>query len=396
MTSQPSNRPTVRQSNGPTVQPANNPAVRRPDRPTVKPANRLSPAMRLNLAQAYAAKGDLAAAEQQFKTARAEMPAIQSAFSHIAWTRYVSKDMAYEKVIPYFEKDFQQGRLNGAWLLNYAQSLTVAGRESEAEHLVLQVYDSDPNLTNGFARCAFLRNIFLNYSPDKALPWFERDKRLGRLKGMFWTHYATVLAALGEITDALNKVDEAYAADPACVNAYSFVGWYGHVVSGRCPEKALVLFERDKKLGRLQANAENFFAGLYALLGNREKAEQIIIRKYNAENNVVGGNTLVGFCDHSRNKDTDYLRNMIEKDEKLGRLSYPPHHACLYAAVLLKYGVKAKAKILLEGAAARSTLALSYTKSWLSRFHSLDNAGTHKFITPEMEKIFAGNAGGVA
>ncbi len=61
MTTQPSNSPTARPPDSPTVRPSDRPTVRPSDRPTARPSDgptgRLSPAMRLNLAQAYAANG---------------------------------------------------------------------------------------------------------------------------------------------------------------------------------------------------------------------------------------------------------------------------------------------------------------------------------------------------
>jgi tetratricopeptide (TPR) repeat protein len=65
---------------------------------------RLSPAWRLNYAQALAAQGDLDKAEAQVEAAYAENPALKDGYARIGWQAYWQKK-DYGKVKEWMEKD---------------------------------------------------------------------------------------------------------------------------------------------------------------------------------------------------------------------------------------------------------------------------------------------------
>jgi tetratricopeptide (TPR) repeat protein len=274
--------------------------------------------------------------------------------------------MAYEKVLPYFERDIEQGSLAGDWQLNYAQALAVNGRETEAEKVVEDAYAKDSSLKNGFARCGLQRHFLFYYEPEQAVKWFERDRERSLLSGQYHIHYAAALAAAGRLEEALAEVEQAYAEDTTVVNGYVLVGWYGHAVQLHQPEKALSLFEKDQFMGRIHSNANMLWAALYTLLGDRAIAESMIVERYETDASLDGGNTLLGLCHYTREKDLVYLNRMITLDERQGRLPrvFLQH---IYATVCFAVGRIEDARLFHKRALCRTRLAVGYARSWLRR-----------------------------
>ena len=75
---------------------------------TTNNMSRPSPQWRLNLAQAYAAKGELDKAEPLVKQAYAEDPSVKDGYAKIGWQKYWP-EKEYDKVIEYCEKDLVHG-----------------------------------------------------------------------------------------------------------------------------------------------------------------------------------------------------------------------------------------------------------------------------------------------
>ncbi len=90
---------------------ANNQSVSESVNQIQNPKCRLSPAHRLNLAVAYAAKGDLETAEQHVAAAYAEKPDLKDGWARVGWTAFASKPEERIKSLPYLEKDFSANHL---------------------------------------------------------------------------------------------------------------------------------------------------------------------------------------------------------------------------------------------------------------------------------------------
>jgi tetratricopeptide (TPR) repeat protein len=346
--------------------PARRPASVPPCPPAQRVVKRLSPTWLLNYAKALVKTDGIEAALPAVEEAYAADPKLKNGFASVAWQRYIPEDMAYEKVLPYFERDIEQGRLAGDWQLNYAQALAVNGRETEAEKVVEDAYAKDSSLKNGFARCGLQRHFLFYYEPEQAVKWFERDRERSLLSGQYHIHYAAALAAAGRLEEALAEVEQAYAEDTTVVNGYVLVGWYGHAVQLHQPEKALSLFEKDQFMGRIHSNANMLWAALYTLLGDRAIAESMIVERYETDASLDGGNTLLGLCHYTREKDLVYLNRMITLDERQGRLPrvFLQH---IYATVCFAVGRIEDARLFHKRALCRTRLAVGYARSWLRR-----------------------------
>lgn len=349
--------------------------------------NRMSPSWQLNYARAVAKAEGMEAALPLIEKTCHESPNLKDAFGQIAWTCYISEDLAYEKVIPFLEIDMQNGRLSGEWQLNYAQALLATGHADAAERQVENAYRNYSSLNNGYARCGLTRYFNCAFEPQKALKWFERDLQQGRLNGVFDIYYAILLAATGNMDAASEVVEKAYAENPGSKNGYASIGWYFHVVRNQQPSSAFTFFERDIEIDRLLPNAKILYAGLYAYAKNRNRAEKIVSNCYACDRSIFGGNLIIGLCDYAHSRDLKYLMKMIDKDEGLGRLPIP-YMKYIEAAAVLKTRDISKTFELLKKIAVRSSQTPAHAESWMKRIYAEPQKGIKEFITPELEKMF--------
>ena len=325
----------------------------------------------------------------EVEKAYAQNTKLQNVFARMGWMLNIPNDRAYEKVIPYFEKDQHLGRLTGQWQMNYARALAGIGREDHAELLVEEAYEKNKTLRNGFAVCGWVRYFNTEYAPEKALQWFERDLRAGRLRLSDHLHnYAVILGSLDKLSFASTLIEKSYAIDAQAHSAYSSLGWYYYAIRKKDPGKALSFFEQDQKIGRFQPlYAGSCFAGLQACLGNRQHAEGLIAGFYEKDHQVHGFNLFVGFCDYARNQDMNYLRLMCKNDDRAGRL-LRSEQAYLYAAVLFKSGEAEKATRILQDVANRNPLSQCRSRTWLIGNFPSGKQLADLFITPELKNVF--------
>ncbi len=349
--------------------------------------NRLSPVWRIYQAKAIAKIEGIEAIRPIVEKVYRDSSELKNVFGQVAWSIYIPVDMAYEKVIPFFLLDKQFNRLNGEWQLNYAQALMVAGCHDEAEQQVKDAYHHNTKLTNGFARCAIARYFMLNFEPEKALEWFDRDRNLVRLSYSSKIEYAVLLASIGDIDAASYIIEKVYKDNPNANSGNARIGWYSYVVYEYNPRKALSFFEYDEKNNRLSPEQGTNYAGLYAYLGDRKRAEQMISKLYDKGENFIGGHILVGFCDYACNKDIEYLIRMIKKDEELNRISNI-YLECVCAAAKFKTGELKRNSENVEKIAERCGKVVNYTESWLRRIGIDDKKDIEMFLSQEFKAIF--------
>jgi len=348
--------------------------------------NRLSPAWRLNQAKAIAHTEGMEAALPLIEKAYDENFDLQNAYAQVAWTRYISEDMAYEKLIPYFEKDLQRNRLHGEWQLNYAQALMLVDKVSDAERVIKNTYISNEKLKNGYTRCGYYNYFVFNYNPIKTLEWFQRDLALNRISGMWSIHHVAILATLGNIETAMSTVEEAYQKDSNLVKGYSLIAWHGHMIKNNDPRKALLTYMLDKKHYSVGSPAVELLAGIHMHLGNTKKAEQLVKEYYKINSVTNGCNILIGVCNYIRTDNIDYLYLQFKKDEEVNRINRPIFEY-LYAAVLWKYNRINRSEFYLKKALKRTNLAKKHAFSWLKRL-GCSNEHINQFINPQFDHFY--------
>lgn len=350
--------------------------------------DRLSSRWCVNMAKATSMTKGMSSAMPLLDKAYTKNVSLKSAYSQVAWICHITNNLAYEKVIPYFEKDVQLSRVDTKWQLNYAQALVMIGNEEEAKRQIRNAYRSDASLANGYARCAYLRFIFCDEEPEKSLCWYEYDQKLAKLKGMFQVYRACMYGASGDIQVATSIVEKAYDEDLQIINGYALVGFYYAAQKMRILASAIKYFEKDKEKKRLKGYAVHYYAGLFAAVGQRERAEAIIRQNYECDLSLEGGNLYIGLCDYVRSKDIDYLYKMVSMDDSMGRIS-TIYYSVVYASILLKYGEVVKAEQIVKQSVVRSSLSYGFSKSWFKRIVIGGCDVLEEFFTPELEKMFS-------
>jgi hypothetical protein len=355
--------------------------------------SRLSTSFLSRYAMVIAKNQNIKAALPFIKKAYEDDPVLENAYSQVAWQHFIPKDMAFDKTIPYFEKDLMQGRLKDQWQLHYAQALAFQGRIDEAARVVADAYAQNDNIRNGYAMCANAYFLMRNFSPEKALRWFEKDHSSDRLT-IFFRHFIMILARLSNAPYAEYIIEKKYTDDNQANSAYSYLGWHHHIVNENNFEAANIYFERDKKKGRFNPfYAGAYYAGLQACLGRRDKAEKLI-ESYSLKASALGGSfyIFIGLCDYTINFDLDYLRKMCEKETFV---SQTPRivQEFLFSAVLFKGGEKERAIIMLKDIACRNIHALQLTTSWLVTNCPSGETIVDEFMSPQFSTLFHEFAG---
>ena len=142
---------------------------------------------------------------------------------------------------------------------------------------------------------------------------------------------------------------------------------------------------RDQQNHRYNpSHAGIFFAGLHACTGNRNLAEQLVTEYYDNDCNLNAGNMFVGLCDYVRNQDLDYLLQMCNKDQRLGRIMFP-EHGYLYAAVLIKCGKYDHASTIIKSISKRSSFIHKIATTWLMTNFPNGKMLVDIFVTPVLK-----------
>ncbi|OGV69560.1 MAG: hypothetical protein A2283_02020 [Lentisphaerae bacterium RIFOXYA12_FULL_48_11] len=347
-------------------------------------SRQISPGWLINAAKAAAGMGKMNQADELIEQAYADSSDIKNGYAQIGWQAFAPLS-AFDRTLPWFERDFAQNRLNPTWLLNYAQALSACGDYDKANELVDQAYESDPTLNNGYARCSWMRYVMVSFEPEKALASFEKDKTLGKLVGQHKILHAIVMAAAGDFATALSMVKQTYDEHPECTDGFSLIGWYHFVVNHNGAEKALELFKRDREVGRLSHQTQLLEAAVHANIGNISEATDIVTNSYTTSRTVVGGYTLVGCLNYLSNHNISFTLEMLQKDRISGRIQNG-FLKYIHASFLMKDGNIAKADELLKQTAC-SAISEQYAVCWLQRlgFQAPDIVD---LITPELHQQF--------
>ena len=344
----------------------------------------LSPNWQLKYARVIAKTEGIEAALPMIEKACNEEPKLENAYCSIAWEHYVPKDHAFEKAIPYFEKDYRREHLSGGCQVHYAVALSFMGREYEAEKFVENAYKANNQLVNGFARCGWVRYFYCGYAPERALRFFYRDHKLRRLRN-YVHRYATILGAVDDQSSALTIIEHSYDTDAQAHSGYSCLGWQLYVVRRNNPEKTFTYFDKDQQNHRYNpSHAGIFFAGLHACTGDRNIAEQLVAEYYDNDCDLNAGNMFVGFCDYVCNQDLEYLLQMCNKDQRLGRIMFP-EHGYLHAAVLIKCGKYDHALTIIKSISKRSCFIHQIATTWLMVNFPNGKMLVDAFVTPVLK-----------
>lgn len=281
---------------------------------------KLSTVWQLNLAQAYAAKGDLDYAAGIVEAAYAGDESLRDGYARCAWHFCWSKQ-AYDKLIKLMEQDEAAGRLSPGWMLNLAQAYAAKGDLSYAASVVEKAYAGDDSLRDGYARCAWLY-----FDPKRAyseiLVYLDKEDGLGRLSSGWRFKHAEMLAKAGNIEASRKKLAAVYAADSSAMDGFARIGW---TLFASWPEAdfeaALTWMREDAEQQRLSATWRLKLARLCARLGALDLAIDQVELSYRLDAKVTDGFAEIAWDLFWLQHDYHATIKWMKKDELLGRLS---------------------------------------------------------------------------
>ncbi len=298
-----------------------------------------------------------------------ENPDFKNAWAQIAWALFIPGRRAFREALPFLDRDRQLGRLQGEWVLNYAQALTVAGREVEAERLILDAYSCNSVLLDGFSRCAWA-GFWPKKQYRKVIEWMERDSELVSQsvsesvnqsdmragseevdKRIFVNHpvkrisanqrlnLAQAYAAVGDFAKAEEQVAMAYDEALDAKNGYTRIAWqcfwprkeYDKVLDwmgmdlGSSIQKTEVRSQNHSEIQNPKSQIQNQqcrlspahrlnFAQAYAAKGDLASAESLVESAYAEKPDLNDGYARVGWACYWPLKEYDKVIEWMERD----------------------------------------------------------------------------------
>ena len=270
----------------------------------------------LTYANAAARAGKMELAESVIDIAYRRMPNLKNGYASVAWQRYVPKDLAFEKIIPYFERDIQAECLTLPWRLKYAQALASVGQVDRAVAEVDALYALDPSFKSGYAGIAFQCLLFGD-GFEVPIDLYGRDEHLGRLTGQSKIDYANLCARVGRINKAMELVASAYEDDSSCRLGYAGVGRFGYALQGNYAE-CLALFERS--LPYVHSNWLALPAWVKSMQGEWELALDMVTSLYQEDDTAFLQGLSVGLYACQNKIDFGVLKICLDVDLSYGRL----------------------------------------------------------------------------
>ena len=323
--------------------------------------SRLSPAWRLNYAQALAVTGDIDHAEKQVAMAYAENPALKDGYSRIGWALYWPKK-DYAKVIEWFDKDLfisgnheqtsdtysYNNRSSPAWRLNYAQALAVTGDIDHAEKQVAMAYAENPALKDGYCRVAW--SYFLDKKDYSSIEMrIKRDEDANRLSPIWRLNQAKVVAKTENMKAAIPIIEKAYSENSNLENAFGEVAWLKYIPEDWAYDRVVRYFEKDLQRDKLKGEWLLNYAQSLILIERKDEAKKYVFKAYSEAPDLANG---FARCALAKYFNLTYKPELallwFEMDISLDRLS--GMYRIYYATLLAATGDMAKAISVIERA----------------------------------------------
>jgi hypothetical protein len=326
----------------------------------------LEPEALIRCAIVDAELGKLEQCKRLVESAYAGDPSLTDGYARIGWIIALRNQCAYEKTIPYFEKDLKAGRLRGKWKLYYAKALAILDAEGEALNHIREVYYEDAFIMNGYAQYAWMKYCVLDYRPIKALKYFLKDQEQGRLDGECKVKLAIIYASLGRLKDALKIVGDLYNNNVALRDAYSLIAWAIYVFNDDNLVQAISCIRKDENIGRSNGLNKLYLAAIKMKSGSRLEAESLIEKLYeDMPNYNIAGYSMLAALDYAKNLDLTYSLDLLNKDYELGKQGCI--HKLIHSLLLHANQNFSIASKLYREAFEETSLVDRLAKSWLLR-----------------------------
>jgi len=251
---------------------------------------RISPGWQVNIAQLYGRTGDPAQAETLITQAYNQKPQLKDGFARLGWINMENRD--WVAALQWAERDLATGRVSPGWQVNIAQLYGRTGDPAQAETLITQAYNQNPQLKDGFARLGWIN--MENRDWVTAHEWLLKDQGLNRLSPDWKTYLAVVKGCLGCWPEAMALVAEAYSESATLRDGYSRLGWWGYLC-GKGQEFFRDQHNKDKN-NKPHSITHMLFQALYlTAIGAFDKALHPVEQAYRTDARLESWQTTVGW-----------------------------------------------------------------------------------------------------
>lgn len=269
----------------------------------------------LNIGFVYGRKGDFEQAEKLLKVAYQKDANIKDGFARLGWIKTEAKEWFGAAEI--MNRDYKEGRLSPGWQVNLAQVYGRTGEMDRAISLIEDAYSINTDLKDGYARLGWIKATVRDW--EGAFDLMNRDMEMNRISPVWQVNLAQMLGRKGEWNRGIQLIKQAYASNLGLKDGYARLGWIK--TEAQDWHDTISLMAEDRKQKRLSSGWQSNLARILVFNGEYDNALNIIEDLYLRNREATDGYAKVGWACFLSCGDEQTLRNLVEKDADLNRLS---------------------------------------------------------------------------
>ncbi len=197
-----------------------------------------------------------------------------------------------------------------------------------AAFFVSKAYEMDADLVDSYAYIGGILRAFAQF--EKALDFYEKDNKLGRLSPEQKPIYAQLLTYAGLRDRAEKEIYSAYDANKNILDGFSMIGSF-YRINGMY-DTAFKYYDKDRKFGRISPAHRHILADQFMRKGQLNKALTEVEYGYRDDLTLLNGFARLGNILRAQGNIKDAL-NLYQRDKENNFLTLSHH--CIYIELLL-------------------------------------------------------------
>ena len=223
----------------------------------------------------------------------------------------------YDDALDHFSKVLELNPVHIDAMLNLGLLHGRKGNFEQAVKLINVVYHENQKKKNCFAKLGWIKTE--NQDWKGAFDIMNKDWKAKRMSPAWQVNLAQMYGRRGEFARAIEMINEAYALNPNIKNGFARLGWIKTEVQDW--SGALGLMTQDQAQKRISSGWQTNLAMILVFNGEHDKAIKLIEDLYSDDEDAKDGYAKVGWAYYLSSGDEPNLRNLLEKDAILNRLS---------------------------------------------------------------------------
>lgn len=202
-------------------------------------------------------------------------------------------------------------------LINVALVLGSIGDFEKAEKFITEAYEKDFEEKDGFSRLGWLKTQ--NRDWQGAFEIMVKDLDANRISPDWQINLAQIVGRKGGWEQSIELIDQAYKSNSGVKDGYSRIGWIK--TENQDWVGAFEMMEKDVNLNRISSIWRMRRAQTFARMGELNNAFRAVEELYCFDKQINDGYTNVGWVYYITYNKQNILREAIERDSLLNRLS---------------------------------------------------------------------------